>query len=130
MESNRSGNNSHDELSKVSVTDTVQHLLSGRNNSMSGMAIKGHVTVQVEDKQGNVKQRVEADNALAPAALNALLYNGLTKFSTTAQTLLGFGGAINVSQVVVSLILMKRTQLAVYVCWTVTDYRPARFMQT
>jgi len=94
------------------------------------MAIKGHVTVQVEDKQGNVKQRVEADNALAPAALNALLYNGLTKFSTTAQTLLGFGGAINVSQVVVSLILMKRTQLAVYVCWTVTDYRPARFMQT
>ena len=41
---------------------------------MDGIAIKGHVTVQVEDKQGNVKQRVEADNALSPAALNALLF--------------------------------------------------------
>ena len=85
-------------LEHVPVMDTVQHLLSGRKSSMSGISIKGHVTLQVEDKQGNVKQRVEADNALAPAALNALLFNGLTKFSTTAQTLLGFGGGITVSQ--------------------------------
>jgi len=89
---------SHEDASQVSVTDTVQLFSSGRNNSMNGIAIKGHVTVQVEDKQGNVKQRVEADNALSPAALNALLFNGLTKLSTTALTALGFGGAINVSQ--------------------------------
>ena len=88
----------YNEFSKVSVTDTVQHFSSGRNNSMDGIAIKGHVTAQVEDKQGNIKQRACADNALSPAALNALLFNGLTKFSTTALTALGFGGAINVSQ--------------------------------
>ena len=86
------------ETSEISMTDTAHYLLSGRKNSMSDISIKGHVTVQVEDQQGNVKQRVEADNALAPAALNALLFNGLTKFSTTAQALLGFGGAITVSQ--------------------------------
>ena len=87
-------------LEHVPVMDTAHHLLSGRKNSMSGISIKGHVTLQVEDKDGNVKQRIEADNALAPAALNVLLFNGLTKFSTTAQTLLGFGGGITVSQLV------------------------------
>jgi hypothetical protein len=87
-----------DESSEVSIADTVQHFSSGRNNSMNGIAIKGHVTVQVEDKQGNIKQRVEGDNALSPAALKALLYNGLTRFTSTAQTALGFGGAINISQ--------------------------------
>jgi len=87
----------------VSMTDTVQIFPSGKNSSMNGITIKGHVTLQVEDQHGNVKQRVEADNALSPAALNALLYNGLIKFSTTAQALLGFGGGITVSQQVAVL---------------------------
>jgi len=67
---------------------------------MNSLAIRGHVTIQVEDKHGMVKQRVCADNALSPAALTAMLYNGLTKFSTSAQTALGFGGGIAASQVV------------------------------
>jgi len=65
---------------------------------MNSLAIRGHVTVQIEDKRGRIKQRVEAANALSPAALHAMLYNGLTKFSTTAQTALGFGGGISASQ--------------------------------
>jgi hypothetical protein len=84
--------------SHVSMADRADLFLSGKKSSMNGITIKGHVTVQVEDAQGNIKQRVEADNALSPAALNTLLYNGLTKFTTTAQTVLGFGGTITQSQ--------------------------------
>ena len=61
---------------------------------MSGITIKGHVTVQVEDRQGNIKQRVEADNMLTPAALNCLLFTGLNGFTTSFKTALGFGGTI------------------------------------
>ena len=34
----------------VSMTDTAQLFMSGKNSSMNGITIKGHVTLQVEDQ--------------------------------------------------------------------------------
>ena len=65
---------------------------------MSNISIKGHVTVQIEDRHGTIRRRVEADNMLAPVALSCLLFTGLNSFTTTFKTALGFGGTIAQSQ--------------------------------
>ena len=62
------------------------------------LGIEGILVATVEDKHGNVRQRVEAKNRLTDAALRATLFNGIRHAQHHTMQAMGFDFAVATSQ--------------------------------